>query len=30
MPTEWDELELVRDWRDFLAAPRRWLGQLHG
>jgi predicted ATPase len=30
MPTEWDELELVRDWREFLAAPGRWLGHLDG
>jgi predicted ATPase len=30
MPTVWDELELVRDWRDFLTAPRRWLDHLDG
>jgi predicted ATPase len=29
-PTPWEELELVRDWRDFLAAPGRWLRQLSG
>ena len=23
--TSYDELELVRDWRGFLEAPRRWL-----
>ena len=26
----WDELDLVRDWRDFLAAPERWLRHLSG
>ena len=30
MATDWDELELVRDWREFLTAPRRWLGHLDG
>jgi predicted ATPase len=29
-PTPWEELELVRDWQDFLAAPGRWLRQLSG
>ena len=29
-PTPWEELELVRDWQDFLAAPGRWLRQLNG
>jgi predicted ATPase len=28
MPAAWDELDLVRDWRDFLTAPQRWLGHL--
>ncbi|HEY6748385.1 MAG TPA: AAA family ATPase [Mycobacteriales bacterium] len=27
---DWEELELVRDWRDFLAAPQRWLRHLSG
>lgn len=27
---DWAELELVRDWQDFLAAPQRWLRQLAG
>jgi predicted ATPase len=27
-PTTYDELELVRDWRGFLEAPRRWLRHL--
>lgn len=27
---EWAELDLVRDWRDFLAAPERWLRHLVG
>ena len=30
VPREWDELDLVRDWRDFLAAPDRWLRHLRG
>jgi predicted ATPase len=29
-PREWDELDLVRDWREFLAAPQRWLRHLSG
>lgn len=28
VPRTWDELDLVRDWRDFLAAPERWLRHL--
>ncbi len=24
----WDDLELVQDWRDFLTAPQRWLRHL--
>lgn len=27
---DWDELDLVRDWRDFLGAPDRWLRHLSG
>jgi predicted ATPase len=27
---DWDELELVQDWRDFLTAPQRWLRHLSG
>ncbi|HST67723.1 MAG TPA: AAA family ATPase, partial [Mycobacteriales bacterium] len=27
---EWAELELVRDWREFLDAPQRWLRHLNG
>ena len=27
---DWEELDLVRDWREFLAAPRRWLRHLSG
>jgi predicted ATPase len=27
---DWDELDLVRDWREFLAAPQRWLRHLAG
>ena len=30
VPRAWDELDLVRDWRDFLAAPERWLRHLSG
>ena len=30
VPRQWDELDLVRDWRDFLGAPGRWLRQLSG
>jgi predicted ATPase len=26
----WDELDLVRDWREFLDAPARWLRHLRG
>jgi predicted ATPase len=29
-PTRWDELELVRDWREFLDGPERWLRHLGG
>jgi predicted ATPase len=29
-PREWAELDLVRDWRDFLSAPERWLRHLAG
>lgn len=27
-PRAWEELDLVQDWRDFLAAPQRWLRHL--
>jgi predicted ATPase len=27
---DWAELDLVRDWRDFLTAPQRWLRHLNG
>ena len=27
---DWADLELVRDWREFLAAPQRWLRHLSG
>jgi predicted ATPase len=27
---DWEELDQVRDWREFLAAPRRWLRHLSG
>jgi hypothetical protein len=27
---DWAELDLVRDWREFLAAPQRWLRHLDG
>jgi predicted ATPase len=27
---DWDDLDLVRDWREFLAAPQRWLRHLSG
>jgi predicted ATPase len=30
VPRAWDELDLVRDWRDFLAAPERWFRHLSG
>lgn len=30
VPRAWEELDLVRDWRDFLAAPQRWLRHLGG
>ena len=30
VPREWAELDLVRDWRDFLDAPERWLRHLRG
>ena len=30
VPRSWDELDLVRDWRDFLSAPGRWLRHLSG
>ena len=29
-PRDWAELDLVRDWREFLAAPDRWLRHLTG
>ena len=29
-PREWPELDLVRDWREFLDAPQRWLRHLGG
>jgi predicted ATPase len=29
-PRAWDELDLVRDWREFLASPARWLRHLSG
>jgi len=29
-PREWQELDLVRDWREFLDAPQRWLRHLGG
>jgi predicted ATPase len=29
-PRAWLELEMVRDWREFLAAPERWLRHLAG
>jgi predicted ATPase len=29
-PRTWTELDLVRDWRDFMAAPERWLRHLAG
>ena len=30
MDVDWAELDLVRDWRDFLGAPDRWLRHLSG
>lgn len=27
-PSQWADLDLVRDWRDFLTAPQRWLRHL--
>jgi predicted ATPase len=29
-PRRWAELDLVQDWRDFMAAPERWLRHLAG
>ncbi|MEN3360492.1 MAG: hypothetical protein V7637_4474 [Mycobacteriales bacterium] len=29
-PRAWSELDMVRDWREFLAAPERWLRHLAG